>query len=141
MLPIVAMVPACGSGNKAATTAGSTTEQHEMTWKYLQAQYGDFLSHPCDAKQLAAQKYSMCLMDEHDKLRGFKIDVNELPISPEKTEVLSKLEDYESDYKEFFEEHVCGNSHEGTMCFLDTVGLGAIFKTIGYLVLGNAKNS
>lgn len=134
-------VGACGTDApqpeaETVTVSASPAAQSGVTWKYLQTEYGDFLSRTCEFPKSAPDPrtdYSICTIQQSDGIASFKIDVLTLPASKARADVLSSIDQFTESRKAYFDNN-CENPDENFTCLGEYAGLSQGFVDLGRIV-------
>lgn len=134
---------ACGGGQSNSepqtVTVSASPEESGVTWKYLQSEYGDFLSKECPSSLAPSPEYNSCIGQQNSGLRQFKLDAVELPPSKDRAFLLDQIDQYAEDYNEFSDRMCQVKKTQDIVCIMKPGILDMNFGTIATIVTKQAE--
>lgn len=136
---LAAVTAPVACGGHTATPAATPPPKSEVTWEYLQTQYKNYLTRDCDYKNLPDSAYNACISLQETGLAAFKIDVNDLPRSAARADLLAAISQFEDDYKDYTD-NFCQLDRKKIPCLMKDLGLKWQFDMLELIVNNQAGN-
>lgn len=131
----VSLIAACAGDDAPApetvTVTASSAAESAVTWRYLQTEYGQFLTQSCTASELDDDDYGICIIKQKDGVESFAIDAELLPISPARADLLSSV----NTFTESYESYINNGCKSGEFdCLGHYAGMAQGFADLGRIV-------